>query len=490
MKNKLFVVLQIIAIAAAGHFIAYEICHVPKQIELVTIFAIALLYPILRFPLIGVYAIFLISPFIPFIRRLYYIAHGRPGIDPLIVVGDILTLMVFVGLFFELREPRPGSSFPKTAIRIISVYILYMIFRTFVFNILPLSESLGKLRFYAPAVLLFFVGIVYAKDFGHLKRLWALTVGVGLIACLYGLKQLYVGYSGAERLWFSSINFTTLFIKGIARPFSIYQAPAAFADYLLIGIVGVLILLSIGKMKSRIILVVLLPLFFYGILITSVRSNWIGAVAVFFFWFVVLQIKNNGRRIVVIVGAVLLFLSYQFVDDAIKSDIGLEGVNDLVGGKLGKQEYLDLMVTSRTRAITNPFEEHSMLSRMALWNYMFQLSIEPEMAVLGRGLGALNADSLYVTYLAEFGYPGFFFIIGIFCVFIVRGINVMRTLSDPRAIVIAKGIVCMDMSFALMNLTGTHIHSFPGDVYFWFWNGVLMSIQTMDAALTQQPVDL
>jgi hypothetical protein len=361
-----------------------------------------------------------------------------------------------------------------------------MVFRTFVFNISPLSESLGKLKYYAPTVMLFFVGIVYARDFGHLKRLWALTVGIGLVACLYGFKQLYIGYSGAERMWFSSINFTTLFIKGIARPFSICQAPAAFADYLLIGIVGVLLLLSWGTAKGKIFLALLLPMFFYGILITSVRSNWIGAVAVFFFWFIVLPMKNNRGRIVIVVAAVLLFLSYQLVDDTIKSNIGLEGANTLLGGKLGKQEYIDLMVTSRTKAITNPFEEHSMLSRLALWKYMFLLSTEPEMAVLGRGLGTLNADSLYVTYLAEFGYPGFIFIIGIFCAFIIRGMKALHTLSDPRSIIMAKGIICMDMSFALMNLTGTHIHAFPGDVYFWFWNGVLMSIQALDARLNQE----
>jgi O-antigen ligase len=117
---------------------------------------------------------------------------------------------------------------------------------------------------------------------------------------------------------------------------------------------------------------------------------------------------------------------------------------------------------------------------------MFLLSTEPEMAVLGRGLGTLNADSLYVTYLAEFGYPGFIFIIGIFCAFIIRGMKALHTLSDPRSIIMAKGIICMDMSFALMNLTGTHIHAFPGDVYFWFWNGVLMSIQALDARLNQE----
>jgi putative inorganic carbon (hco3(-)) transporter len=487
MKNKLYVALQLALIAVAGHFIAYQICHIPKQMELVVLLGIALAYPVLRFPIVGVYAIFLISPFIPFVRRLYYLVYARPGMDPLIVVGDIITLLVFVGLFFELREPRSDGSFPKTFIRIVAFYIVYLVLRTFAFNISPLSESIGKLKYYAPPVFLFFIGVIYAREPAHLKRLWTLTVAIGIAACFYGFKQLYIGYSDAERLWFSSVNFTTLFIKGIARPFSFFQAPAAFADYLQLSIVGVLMLMAWGNNKGKPALALLIPLFVYGILVTSVRSNWIGAVAALFFWFVVLPIKKKGHRAGIIIAAVALFMASQFIDDSLKSNLSFEGTDSFLAGKLGKKDYIDLMVTSRAKAITNPFEEHSMLSRLALWKYMFILTYDPQMAILGRGLGTLNADSLYVTYLAEFGYPGFIFIIALLCAFIVRGMNAMNAMSDPRAAVLAKGIVCMDMSFALMNLTGTHIHAFPGDVYFWFWNGVLVNIAILDKKLTGGP---
>jgi hypothetical protein len=54
-------------------------------------------------------------------------------------------------------------------------------------------------------------------------------------------------------------------------------------------------------------------------------------------------------------------------------------------------------------------------------------------------------------------------------------------LSDPGAIILVKGIVVMDTVFALMNITGTHINGFPGDMYFWFFNGVLMNIPLIDA---------
>jgi hypothetical protein len=37
----------------------------------------------------------------------------------------------------------------------------------------------------------------------------------------------------------------------------------------------------------------------------------------------------------------------------------------------------------------------------------------------------------------------------------------------------------MNIMFAIMNTTGSHIHAFPGDVYFWFWNGVLLKYSVM-----------
>jgi hypothetical protein len=490
MKNKWGILIQIAIIAALGHFIAYKICHIPKQIELVALLSIILFYPIIRFPKIGLHFFFFLSPFIPLIRRLYYLEHGRPETDPLIIAGDIIIFILFAGVFLTSGKNFPKDRAKKIYLSAIAFYFVYLVFRTFAFSISPLSENIGKLKYYAPAVLLFFIGVLFARDFSSIKRLWYMTVIIGAAAWLYGLKQLFLGYSISEKLWFSSIHFTTLFIKGIARPFSFFQSPAAFADYLLLGMIGIMMLVSWSSFRGKRFLLFLIPIYFYGILITSVRSNWIGAIISVGSWFIVFKIKSNGRRIALLAGAVLLVFLYQFIDDSIRADIGIKGINTLLTGKLGNQEYIDLMVTSRTGALTNPFQEYSMLSRLALWKYMFLLSSDPEMAILGRGLGTLNADSLYVTYLAEFGYPGFIFIIAILLAFLIRGIRIIDSSKDLQTAILAKGIVCMNLAFVLMNITGTHIHSFPGDAYFWFFNGVLIGLPTGDQPLPQSKLSI
>jgi hypothetical protein len=303
---------------------------------------------------------------------------------------------------------------------------------------------------------------------------------------MYAFKQLYFGYSRAEKIWFSSISFTTLFIKGIARPFSFFQSPACFADYLIIGTIAIIMLASTGKFRTKMMLLPLVPIFFYGILITSVRSNWIGLAAVFFFWFVFMRLTKAWHKILVIASVVIVFFSYQYVADSVMKNLNFGNVAG-VGQSSGRGNgYVDLLVTTRTGAITNPFEEHSLLSRVFLWKMIVSYSAMPNMALFGRGLGTLNADSLYFTYLAEFGYPGLLLILILVVGFVVRGIKTLPKLTDPRSIALVKATIVFDVVFALMNITGSHIHAFPGDAYFWFFNGVLLNVQTLDARLSSE----
>jgi hypothetical protein len=134
-------------------------------------------------------------------------------------------------------------------------------------------------------------------------------------------------------------------------------------------------------------------------------------------------------------------------------------------------------------AIYNPLEEHSFLSRLMHWRDLLVYSLDPAHAFLGRGLGAQKADSLYFTYLAEFGYPGMIFIIIILIVFISKGFTLVDTSKNNDNIAIAKGITTMNIIFAIVSITGTHIHYFPGDIYFWFWNGVLIQLTILDKSV-------
>ena len=454
-----------------GFFLGYKIVHIPLQLEFVILFTAIIFYPVIRQPSIGIYLVFTIMPLIPFFRRLYYLLEQRPSIDPLIALGDIVTAITLIGLFFVIREQRIPSGNRSIVTRIILFYFCYLFFRVFFLNALAPMDALMRFRFYGPAVLLFFLGRFFATNTTLLIRIWLITIILGIVAALYGFKQLFIGYSEAEKLWFSSISFTTLFIKGLARPFSFFQAPASFADYMQLAIIGCLAMYSMRSSVRKIFFLIPIPVFFYAALITSVRSNWIGIILSFIVWISLIQIRKNHHRLIAIVSLFIVFIGIQSIEPA----AGTHPATSMFIGT-SNQQYMDLLITERTSAISNPFEEYSFISRVNLWKCIFDLSIDPVMALLGRGVGVLNADSLYFTYLAEFGYPGMAFIIWFVVFIILRGFSLIDTATSEQTRSLSKCITLMNIVFAVINITGTHIHSFPGDAFFWFWNGVLLRL--------------
>ncbi|MDG5813479.1 O-antigen ligase family protein [Chitinispirillales bacterium ANBcel5] len=473
-KPKQFSALLYIVIICLGHFLAYRLALVPVQLEAVVIFSAILFYPILKFPRCGIYLLFCSLPLIPHFRRLYYLIYDRPALDPLIVFGDILSMYVFAALFFSLYKRQKSYREIQRYCIIIFLYFLYVIARAFIFNSSGF-DGIVNLRFYAPQVLLFFAGIAFGENFKMHKNLWAVTVIVGIIACLYGLKQLYFGYSEAEKIWFSQISFRSLFIAGHARPFSFFQSPAAFADYLQLSLLGVLFLTFHSSFSRKLFSLVLLCFFSYGIIITSVRSNWAGLGISLFVWFVLLPAKSTHKRILLVSVIIFSVILLQFLESKIQNHQTVYNQPVFITDDT-EDELIQLLVFDRVSAITDPFSENSVQHRLSLWKELFAISATPYYAILGRGTGSLNADSLYITYLAEFGYPGMIFITLLVLLFIKTGLNLFDNSDNNKTKLLAKVITTFNITFALINLTGTHIHSFPGDTYFWFWNGVLIKL--------------
>lgn len=479
MKERLKYLLIIILAILIGHFIAYKLVHIPRRLEVVIIASLLLFYPVMRRPIIGLYTVFIISPFIPYLRRLYYLVYPRPSLDPLIVVGDIFLAFILLGLFFEFREREDTGHATTVLIRTVFIYFLYLILRTFFFNYRPLSEAIAQFKYYGPPVLFFFVGTVYADKITHLKRFWYITIAVGIIASLYAYNQLYNGYSKAEMIWLSSIEFSTLFIKGVARPFSLFQAPVALADYLQLALIGIFMCFIWTKQKLHLVLLAFIPILLYAVLITSVRSSWIGIIVTVFVWLVFFRIKGNRNRLIAFVGIIIAYVVYQYTAETFEAGFNLGSGVNLFTKTFSDQQYFDLLVADRTTALYNPLQEHSFLTRVILWKEILVYTKDPILAVLGRGVGCLKADSLYFTYLAEFGFPGMFFIIAVFTIFTLKGLQMIDTASDPNIVTLAKGITVMNIVFAVVSVTGTHIHYFPGDFYFWFWNGVLIQLSAL-----------
>lgn len=466
-------------IGLGGVILGRMLVSIPDQWEVTILLSGLLFYPVLRYPVVGVYFIFAVLPFVPYFRKLYYLMYQRPSVDPLIILGDVTAAMVIGGLYFVFKERREYDYPVRKYTRLITIYLVYVVLRSILYNELGPREGILQIRFYVPQVLMFFAGIVFAQNRRLVANIFKITVAVAVIAALYGLKQLYLGYSEAERIWFSSISFNSLFIDGSARPFSFFQSPASFADYMQIAVFSLLVLVQASRSRIRHVFLLFLPLFCYAILITSVRSNWAGVFLSLFIWYIFLDIKGNRKRIGLVAAVFLAFAAINFFEEAFQAGMNPVSFVRFLAGGSSSNSMVNTLIFERMGAVVNPFQEHSMLSRITLWKYVFSLSIDPFLAVLGRGTGAMNVDSLYVNYLAEFGYPGLVFISGLTILFIYKGFYCIDNAADPVISAFVKGITAFNITFAVMNLTGTHIHAFPGDTFFWFLNGILIKLASL-----------
>ena len=241
--------------------------------------------------------------------------------------------------------------------------------------------------------------------------------------------------------------------------------------------IGLIFFSGYSKITGKMIWI-LMPVFWTGVLLTSVRSSWIGMALTLFVWLFIARVRGLRQRLIFLGLLTAAFMMFDVVQTVIQTGLGVGSLVATASGNAAASQNIALLVNERADAIENPFQEHSLLSRMALWRSLFEMSVDPQMALLGRGLGVLNADSLYMTYLAEFGYPGMLLIIAIFILFIKYGFQLVDRSRSSWTVSIAVAVVTLDIVFAIISLSGSHIHSFPGDTYFWFWNGVMVGLWT------------
>ena len=487
--NKIFSIengkklLSVLLLVVLGIYIGSRIVQIPKREEFVVIILALFMLPLLKHYRTGIILLTLIPPFIPLIRRTYYIVYARPETDILILIPDIILLLSFAGYLFASTDEKEENAFVAKVKSVLIIYLVFLLSRVFLFNTGTIGGAFLKFRYYGPFVLTFFLGVASVRDIRIIRRIGILTIAVGTVTALYGMKQLYIGYSDGEKLWLDSISFHSLFIGGLARPFSTLSSPATFADIQQIAIIATITAAAIAsKLITKIALYGLVFLFIYAMLITSVRSSWIGALVGFLIWFLILGKQGNSARVSGIVLVVLFFFGSVFIIEKFEDHkTPIKAKYSTTQAAPAQQAAIDLLVKQRLHAVTNPLQEHSMNSRITTWKMIWAYSFsDPILAIFGRGLGRFSADSLYFTYLAEFGFPGMFFLFYILWLFIKGGLAVYDDLHDPVLHTIARGILTMNFVFLIINITGTHIHSFPGGFYFWFLNGVLLKIKDAD----------
>jgi hypothetical protein len=363
------------------------------------------------------------------------------------------------------------------------IYVGLLFIKIFFLNIAPLVEGLYGFKFNGLYVLFYFAGSYVLASSAEIRRALSFSGWMLFVTALYGLKQFLFGFTAFEQKWLDSITFTTLRIEGVVRPFSTYVSPATLSDgmciLLLLGSLFLAIPAAGAKWKG----LLFSGAAFLPLLLATVRTSWAASAAGLFFFWAFLRLRQGWPRWLLF--AVTLFACLGYLT---RNDSGAEAQSAAFSQNLrgGEKTASSVLITSRTKALANPLQEYSIQKRMEIWGEIWFFAV---LNPLGRGQGTHGyAHSYYFQVLGEIGFPGLiaFFVILFFG--FKRGFQILARNPDPETAELARFCLTLLFVFGILNLTGSHLHSNPGDIFFWFSLGILARLHQLTSGEKSEPV--
>ncbi|MFH0920020.1 MAG: hypothetical protein V1913_06625 [Fibrobacterota bacterium] len=486
--------LFLLVALALGPFIAKKIYHVPTRLDLLVFVTLLILVPVMKYPTVGVYFLILVPPFIPLLRRFYYLFYDRPGNDLLLILPDVVVMLLFILYLDQVRKRRKIRSEDPRLNAWIWAFVLYNASRIVLLTYNDTMGGINQFKFNMLYLLCFFFAIHFIETKQQVVRIFKITSLIGLVVALYGIKQTYLGYTRFEEIWLDQMrsSFVTLFISGRPRPFSTLSSPATFGDFMIIAFLTSYCLYSMKGTRFRWLYLFILPVLSFGLLLTSVRSNWVGFLAGMAIWFLIAHRSSFRIKL----GLFILIIVFYFPLSILMEQMGRGGTAGPIYGTAtptavrmaapGAKGITDLFVTERVSAITNPFQEHSMVARTVMWQQVLSQIVELPRGPMGYGLGTFDAHSLYFTTLFETGFIGLFLLLFVFYRIFRAGFRAYREEEEEDKKIMVRGLLTLLFVFVIMNSTGTHIDAHPGDIYFWFSAGILMVIRTLKSGREEE----
>ncbi|MEO7426830.1 MAG: hypothetical protein ABI036_16710 [Fibrobacteria bacterium] len=451
-----------------GYGFVYRLVNIPTRLE-TAVFCIAFfLIPTLKFPKVGVYYLFCLPLFIPLFRRMYYLVSERPTLDYLMLISDGVMggLIMALLLLWLLNKERSRDIFSI----LIVLYTFLLFIKVFVGSQLGLQESLYGFKFNGLYVFFFFAGSYILRTYRETRTVLVFASWLLFITALYAFYQILFGFTGFEQKWLDSITFTTLRIEGVVRPFSTYVSPAAMSDGMcILFILGIFWMIVKGKylfpFGALLTLSSITP-----IMIATVRTNWLAVAAAVFYYGVFLRLKKTWLQ-----WSLIALLAIGMAGYTIKAGSGGGSMakNAMVSARINKKSanLTETMITNRTAALANPLQEYSVQKRVETWSGIIFTSLYYP---LGKGQGTTGyAHSYYFLVLGEIGYPGLICFLAILGVGFYRSAMVIARSKDKETVELMRLFSTLIFMLSILNITGTHLHTPPGDIFFWFIMGCI-----------------
>lgn len=423
-----------LALLAAATPVGWLIVSQPELYRPMFAFAIASVLGLaaLRWPNPAILATFLFLPVLGLIRRLFIESSGWPEADPLLLVGPVLALILFIKAY--VLESRALLS------DLLSKLVLIFLALVVVGVVNPMGAGIEEggaaLILTGFPLLWFFIGRAL-PDHRTIARLMYATAFLAAAIAIYGICQTEIGFPSWDLAWIEVGGYVSLNVGETVRGFGSLPSATEYAFYLGAGFV-----IAIAALFDRRTWpLVLLPILATGILLSSVRFVMVlGTLALL----VMLGLRSKRPRLALPVIATVALAAYLLAAPVI-SGLSSQSGSDLVSHQL--------------EGIARPFDEDTSTAPGRLTQITRGISDGVKHPV-GQGVapGSLASDELGYTAggteldfsntFVSFGLPGGLLFLAIACLaFAAIGRNYVRT-RDPF-ILGALGLAVVTLGFWL-----------------------------------------
>jgi hypothetical protein len=294
--------------------------------------------PALQRPQTAMLAMFAWLPFLGLARRALIPAAGWSSLDPLLLVSTAIALMVFITLMISKKTVMGGTALAKIFFAFLVVVVLEL------FNPLqgsPLVALTGVMYIVIPMTT--FIVARTIGDEQYTAKVQRLVLATGVITALWGLKQVYIGFTGFEQQWINCCAYGAVKINQTIRPFSTFTNSLEFGGYMGFGVAICVSRMLYSKGYARILLAGCAALMGWaGFLVGSRGLVILTFLALFALAGLRVRSRMAGVGIVVaLVGLSVWFLGThrQNPDNALTANAGA-----------------DQLVQQQITALTNPFD--------------------------------------------------------------------------------------------------------------------------------------
>lgn len=418
-------------------------------------------YAIVAFPAFGITILLALAYLLFFI--------GRLGIDfPLGTVMDGIQGLLILGFFIHQKRKPNWKIFEGPISVMILIWIVYNLIQ--VAN--PAAESrlawLYTIRAVAIVMLTYFVFMYQINTIKVLRFILKLWLGLAVFGALYGFKQEFMGFSAAEDAWLHSDPgiANLLFIAGHWRKFSIFSDPVAFSYNMVVACILCIALLTyVRKTWEKVLLVVLIALFFSAMLFSGTRGAYVLVPAAM----VLFVILRFNRQVLMFSGIAGLFILFLIFVPTTNSNI------------------------VRFQTAFKPNEDISFQARKNN-----QKRIQPYILShpIGGGLGATGAwgqrfapqsylanfppDSGYVRIAVELGWVGLFLFCLLMFFILKEGINNYYLIRNAELKTYCLAMLLVVFAYNVGNYPQEAIVQFPSNIYFYLAAAIINITRVLD----------